>query len=312
MTLVERSPAVRPSLAVFDADPAVFRQNFGHMPFALRHRLAGNGLITIDRLTAVAEKMLATGRADRLVVFESARAAGDVYSRMKRKKPTAGVVSRLESSNYWVTFVNISQIDSELNDIYRAALRDVEALLGMPILKDVNRGHINVFMASPHVITPYHLDHEHNFLCQIANEKDVWLWNPDDRSNLSESEIERFYCGNMEAAQYRAEAQSRGRKFHIRPGDAVYHPPLAPHWVQNGPQVSISVSIGFNTHALDRRARIYQANKILRRFALKTPPPGQSPVLDCLRSGATSGVKFFKKSLRRARRVRAVMTGGGG
>jgi len=75
MTLVERSPAVRPSLGVFDADPAVFRQNFGHMPFALRHKLAGNGLITIDRLTAVAEKMLATGRSQsafRLVTYINA------------------------------------------------------------------------------------------------------------------------------------------------------------------------------------------------------------------------------------------------
>jgi hypothetical protein len=133
----------------------------------------------------------------------------------------------------------------------------------------------------------------------------VWLWDPDDRSNLSESEIEQFYCGNMEAAQYQVDNQSRGREFHIRPGDALYHPPLAPHWVQNGPQVSISVSMGFNTRSLDRRARIYQANKILRRVGFKTPPPGRSPLLDSLRSGTTSGVKFFRKSLRRVRPISA-------
>jgi hypothetical protein len=31
-------------------------------------------------------------------------------------------------------------------------------------------------------------------LCQIASEKDVWLWDPDDRKNLSELEIERFFA----------------------------------------------------------------------------------------------------------------------
>lgn len=246
---------------------------------------------------------MASGKADRLVIFDSARGAGDVYSRMKRRKPSAAALSQLENSNFWVTLVNISQIDPDLGALYQEALRDVEAILGSPLLGDINRGHMNIFMASPHVITPYHVDREHNFLCQIANEKDVWLWDPDDRANLSELEIERFYSGNMEAAQYRVEAQSRGRAFHICPGDALYHPPLAPHWVQNGPQVSISVAMGFNTSSLDRRARIYQANKIMRRLGLKTPPPGRNPVLDTLRSGTTSGMKYLARSLGRTRRL---------
>jgi hypothetical protein len=212
-------------------------------------------------------------------------------------------VSQLESSNYWLTFINIGEFDSELNNLYREALQDVESLLGIPVLKDVNRGHMNVFMASPHVITPYHLDREHNFLCQAANEKDVWLWDPDDRENLSELEIERFYCGDMEAAQYGVDVQSRGRAFHIRPGDALYHPPLAPHWVHNGAHMSISVSIGFNTKAIDRRARIYQGNRILRRVGLDGPPPGRSPVLDGLRLGAIAGIKGFNGSLQASHRI---------
>jgi hypothetical protein len=300
--VVESPPSL---LKVFEADPATFRQNFGHVPFALRHRLALSSLITIDRLTAIAEKMLATGRAGRLVIFEGAQTAGDVYSKMKKRKPFAAAVSQLERFNYWLTFVNVSEVDPELNDLYRETLQDVETLLGMPILKDVNRGHMNVFMASPNVITPYHIDYEHNFLCQMASEKDVWLWNPDDRANLSELEIERFYCGDMEAARYGVDTQSRGREFHIRPGDALYHPPLAPHWVKNGPRVSISVSMGFSTTSLDRRARIYQGNRILRSVGLQAPPPGRSSVLDGLRSGTVSGIKRFNRSFRVARGILA-------
>jgi hypothetical protein len=297
---IESPPGV---LRVLDADPAAFRQHFGHVPFALRHKLASSGLITVDRLTAIAEKMLATGRGDRLAIFESARSAGDRFSRMKRKEPFAAAVSQLERLNSWLTFVNISEVDSELKDLYREALRDVESLFGMPILKYVTRGHMNIFMASPHVITPYHIDRAHNVLCQMASEKDVWLWDPDNRANLSESEIERFYCGNMEAARYKADAHSRGREFHIGPGDALYHPPLAPHWVKNGPHVSMSVSISFETTALDRRTRIYQANRILRKVGLAPPPPGRSQVLDGLRSGAIIGIRRFKRSFRVARRI---------
>jgi hypothetical protein len=308
MQSVIRSHAARatPSLLpVLDAEPAVFSQNFGNLPFALRHRLASSNLFTVDRLTAIAEKMLATGRGDRLAIFEGAKTAGDRFSKMKRKNPSAAAVPLLGQSNYWLSLINIRDVDPELDNLYQEAVQDAEALVGIPILKDVKRGYVTVVMASPHVITPYHIDHGHNFLCQLVGNKTVWLWDPDDRQNLSESEIERFYCGDMEAARYGVDTQLQGREFHIRPGDALYHPPLAPHWVQNGPQVSISVSIGFNTTALDRRARIYQANKILRKVGLHPPPPGHSRILDGLRSSTTFGIVHFKRSLRATRKARA-------
>jgi Cupin-like domain len=286
------------ALQVLNADPTTLRQCFGHVPIALRHGLASSGLFTIDRLTAAAEKMLATGRAGRLAIFDGPQAAGDVFSKMKRRKSTAAAVPQLARLHCWVTFININEVDRELDDVYRSTLQDVERLLGAPILKDISSGHMTVLMASPHVITPYHIDPGHNFLCQIANEKVVWLWDPDDRANISESEIERFYCGDMEAARYGVHSQRRGREFHISPGDALYHPPLAPHWVKNGPNVSISVSMSFNTTALDRRARVYQANRILRSVGVDAPPPGRSRFLDDLRSGAISGMKRLKSSFR--------------
>ena len=237
---VSRDP--RPGgLRVLDSDLTKFRECFGRVPFALHHRLASSGLFTINRLTAIAEKMIATGRSDRLGMFSGAQGPSD--RQRARKNPAAAALARLESANYWITFINISEVDPEFDALYRETLQDVEALLGVPVIKDVTRGHMNVFLASPHAITPYHMDHEHNFLCQVASDKDVWLWDPSDRVNLSEMDIERFYCGDMGAARYKADAQDRAHQFHISPGDALYQPPLAPHWVKNGAGVSISVSV---------------------------------------------------------------------
>jgi hypothetical protein len=58
---------------------------------------------------------------------------------------------------------------------------------------------------------------------------------------------------------------------------------LAPHWVQNGDQVSVSVSIGFCMKHLDRRARVYQVNHFLRRLGLAPTPPEQSKLRDALK-----------------------------
>jgi hypothetical protein len=77
----------------------------------------------------------------------------------------------------------------------------------------------------------------------------------------------------------------RAREFRLHPGDALHQPSLAPHWIKNGPSVSISVAMHFSIAALERRARIYQANGVLRRVGLTPTPPDVNRVLDYLRSG---------------------------
>jgi hypothetical protein len=56
----------------------------------------------------------------------------------------------------------------------------------------------------------------------------------------------------------------------------------APHWLKNGDNISISVSI--NYHGYDsERAAIYRTNYYLRRLGLNPTPPFRSPVLDQLK-----------------------------
>ena len=89
------------------------------------------------------------------------------------------------------------------------------------------------------------MDHESNFLFQIGGEKEVNLFDPADRSVLSEREIETFYIGELNALRYRDEIQSKAMVYQLKPGQAVHHPPMAPHWVRNGsdprsPSASVS------------------------------------------------------------------------
>ena len=93
-----------------------------------------------------------------------------------------------------------------------------------------------------------------------------------------------FYAGDVEAARYKPNLQERGAVFHLTPGVAVHHPPLAPHLVRNGDRVSVSVSIGFCTRTLDRRAKVYQFNSLMRRAGLRPARPGQSSLRDRMKA----------------------------
>jgi hypothetical protein len=63
----------------------------------------------------------------------------------------------------------------------------------------------------------------------------------------------------------------------------LHFPFTFPHWVQNGPSVSISFSITFRTPDLERRAMVYNVNAWLRRWGLRPTPPGQSRWRDALK-----------------------------
>jgi hypothetical protein len=119
------------------------------------------------------------------------------------------------------------------------------------------------------------------------------LHNPGEADIVPEEQLENFYVGDFEAAQYRPELQHRGTVFRMEPGTVVHHPPLAPHWVQNGDNVSVSVSVGFCMKPIDRRARVYQVNHFLRRLGVEPTPPGRSKLRDALK---IAGVGMISKS----------------
>ena len=41
-----------------------------------------------------------------------------------------------------------------------------------------------IFVTSPHTITPFHMDKEHNFILQIKGNKRLYVWEPDDVETL--------------------------------------------------------------------------------------------------------------------------------
>lgn len=271
---------------VLVAQPAEFKQKYNLQPFEFQHTLANSPLFTLPRLAAVAERMLSRGDLQKFVARSGKSALADAkFKDMPLQAQLSETVRQLADANVWLKLTSANTADPEYQALMDQVLMEVEELSGQPVRELITWAGLTVFMASPRVTTPYHIDHESNFLFQISGSKDVSLHNPSDREVLPEDQVERFYFGDFEAAEYRPELQSRGTIFRLEPGTVVHHPPLAPHWVQNGNDVSVSVSIGFCMQPIDRIARVYQVNHFLRRFGLRPTPPGRSALRDKLKIG---------------------------
>ena len=69
----------------------------------------------------------------------------------------------------------------------------------------------------------------------------------------------------------------------MRAGDGVHVPVTAPHWVKNGPEVSVSFSITFRSPISERMTRLHQLNARLRKLGLSPARVGAHPTIDSVK-----------------------------
>jgi len=157
-----------------------------------------------------------------------------------------------------------------------------------------------VFVSSPGAVTPFHLDPEHNFLLQIRGSKTVSMWDRDDRLVLPEIELEKFYDAFVHRSlPFRDDFQTTAWVVRLEPGQGLHFPVAVPHWVQNGPEVSVSFSITFRSDGSRSRELVYRANAKLRKLGLSPTPPGRSILLDATKKNAFAALLHLKRALRR-------------
>jgi len=139
-----------------------------------------------------------------------------------------------------------------------------------------------VFVSSPNSVTPIHFDIEHSLLMQVSGCKTVSIgrWESDAARR---HEFNRYWDdshGRIETLQ------PEEAEYTMTPGRAVYIPPGTPHWVHNGPDISLSVTLTYFTAATVRENRVEDFNAHLRRRHLKPREPGHSAVVDIAKSSA--------------------------
>lgn len=261
---------------VFTADLAAFRRDFASRSFMLRHNLAQHPLFTLDRLALAAERAVAAGKGGRFVAAGDAGKLDSRFEMMGGRVSSPDLIVKLSSARSWSKLSGIDAFDADYADLLSDALADLRDMLDEPRLTP-SRAHFTVFMTSPNIVTPFHMDHEANILSQVAGgEKTFCAFSPDDRDLVSLAQVERFYVKDINAATYDPALQGRGAEHALRPGTAICVPPLAPHWVKNGNDTSISLSLSLCFAHLERRARVHQVNYHLRRIGFDPGEPGAS------------------------------------
>jgi hypothetical protein len=267
----------RPVASIFEAGNPGFRENFDEKPFEFSHCFtADHPLFQLSRLRQLLENPVTLPG----VYFD----AGDIGigqrwdSVPERKQTLEETFDRVDNAGAWILMKRV-QHDPDYNQLLVQCLDEVQRLSGRQIDQDKKSQEAIIFLTSPHRVTSYHIDRECNFLMQVRGDKEISVFDRNDRDVLPEAELETFWSKDNNAGVYKPQYQDRAHVFVMRPGTGVHIPVNSPHWLKNGNNVSVSLSISYQYKDW-RRKYVFQANYYLRRMGIHPTPPGKSALLD--------------------------------
>jgi hypothetical protein len=278
---------------LLEVDAEVFAAYFNRKPFHVRHALGGHPLFELPRLLQLARAL-----PERFVEYNAG--ALPVGARPEQT-PRTGLsaeetIRRIQECGSWMVLKRVEQ-DPEYAALLDGCLDEI-ALHARGLVPPMRRREGFIFLSSPAAVTPFHIDPEHNFLLQIRGTKTVHMWDPADRFVLPEQELERFHASFIHRnLPWRDVFQTTAFVLPLVPGQGLHFPVTVPHWVKNGPSVSISFSITFRTAASERQELLYKANARLRKMGLAPTPVGRSILLDRTKQLAFGAAAAVKRAL---------------
>lgn len=283
-TACERLPEDSAGLRRFIEPSDQFRSKFDHSSFEFRHRLASHPAFSLDRLIELAQETQLK-RPGNLYYDAGITDLNQRWDRTPKPEfSAADAIQRLEHCGAWIVLKRADK-NPEYAQVLRECMAELQELTGLNLDRVMKLQEVILFITSPQRITTYHIDRECSLLLQIQGDKHISIFDRNDREVLPEEEIERFWSVDHNAPRYKPELQSHATIYRLSPGIGVHIPVNAPHWVQNGNNISVSLNVNFQYRDA-MRANVYRSNYLLRKMGMKPSPPGISPVKDKIKSVA--------------------------
>ncbi len=271
---------------------AQFAACYPHSPAKLTHALLDHPLLTLDALADLAAALPINSIEYNLGALPIGI---DPDAIPKTDLGVVEAIRSIDTSACWVVLKRIEQVPA-----YAALL---QGLLGE--LADVVTPRTGamlqlegfVFVSSPDAVTPFHFDPEHNILLQLRGSKTMALFPGVDEAVFPDEVQEQFHLGQHHRnLPWREEFAALGQPIAIGPGEAIHVPVKTPHWVQNGPAPSISLSITWRSEWSYAEADARAFNHMLRGLGLHPARPAAYPARNAAKSLAWRALRKVRKT----------------
>ena len=273
-----------------------FQTLYPEQPGLLTHGLLGHPLFELDALVALAKRIRPVdaeyNRGDIPVGIDPSATPSNGLSAEE-------TIRSIEECGSWMVLKFIEQ-DPTYRDLLHSLLAELEPLV-RPVTGEMLKLEGFIFISSPGAVTPFHFDPEHNILLQLRGRKTMTVFPAGDESVASGASHEAFHAGGHRNLPWREEIATSGEPFELTPGKAIYVPVKAPHWVKNGPEVSISLSITWRSEWSYQEADARSFNRLVRKLGLDPAPPARFPRQNVAKSVAYRAIAKAERALKGGR-----------
>ena len=277
--MTAHSPIAAVDTATFPAETLErFAAAYPDRPVKLNHGLVGHRLLTLDALAILAERMPASS-----VEYNLGRLPLGVRP---EDTPSNGLslgetIRTIETNGSWAVLKNVER-DPAYAALLDNALADLESIVTASTGPMLHREAF-IFLTSPGSVTPFHMDPEHNILLHIMGSKTMTVFPARDEDLVPAQKSEEFHGGGHRNLIWQDGFKARGTPFPLAPGEAVHVPVKAPHFVENGPSVSVSLSVTWRSERSVAEGELHSFNALLRQRGLPVGKVSQEPEKQSIR-----------------------------
>lgn len=248
-----------------------FARNYPETPHILKHTLDHHPLLELGALADLARRLplasIECNRGDQPIGVDQ------VPEQLREQ--AADTILDIDAAGCWVCLRNVEQqpeYAALLEELLEELRPQIEAKTGPMINLQCF-----LFATSPGGVTPYHFDPEHNILLQLRGSKVMTVFPAGNTACAADEIHEAFHAGGRPELPWSEQMAQHGTACPIGPGEAIYVPVMAPHYVTNGAEVSVSVSITWRSEwsYIESDARCF--NGMVRRMGMKPKAPERWP-----------------------------------
>lgn len=229
-----------------------------HAPAVLRHRLAHQPLFAPSALADLVRALPAG-----MVEHRVSAATSDQPLRLLPASSEVAAAIGDGSAAGLVTLRGLEHLPT-----YRRLICRLLRALG-PVIGEPQEWRGLLYLSAPGTHTPFHFDAEYSVLFQVAGSKVLATYDPEPPF-LELEQREACQRSGDNLLDWKPAFADVGKLHHLAPGDALFVPYCAPHWVHVGEERSVSLGISWQ----DRRSRdladALRLNPLLRRLGI--PP----------------------------------------
>lgn len=251
-------------MTVIDHWSAEQSRGFGRATLKFRHGLHQRPLFGDEGLARVLDLY----PRERLGVFTMGE--DPVAWRTWRRGSAEGLtgdqlLEAAQSGRIWLNLRAVNAHDPAYDDLTREIFDDILENSGVRTFKR----DLGLLISSPKVQVFYHLDTPLVTLWQLRGEKTIWVY-PPEAPYVDPAQLERIVRKeSAEQFAYDPAWDKAAHRIELCPGRMVTWPQNAPHRIENGETMNVSLSVEFMTAAAMLRANIVYANGALRRSGLE-------------------------------------------